>query len=129
MRESNILSILNAFNTLTEEIFNSYKEYYSINLRENELDDLFSFCNYLNSHTRNIELFDNYFIGYSIPQIGKEFDLLRFGEKVVVNIELKRESNLSAIKDQLIRNNYYLNFLGKKITCLFMNHHLKNYML
>lgn len=114
MRESNILSILNAFNTLTEEIFNSYKEYYSINLRENELDDLFSFCNYLNSHTRNIELFDNYFIGYSIPQIGKEFDLLRFGEKVVVNIELKRESNLSAIKDQLIRNNYYLNFLGKK---------------
>ncbi|MFG6686232.1 ATP-binding protein [Mariniflexile sp. HNIBRBA6329] len=114
MREANIISILSAYKNLSEEIFQSYLDYFSINIKKDELDDLIVLYTHLKSLTKNIELFDKYFIGYSIPQIGKEFDLLRLDEESVVNIELKRESDLDTISDQLKRNKYYLSFLRKE---------------
>lgn len=40
---------------------------------------------------------DAFYVGYSIPQVGKEFDLIRLAEtphkKYIINIELKSESN------------------------------------
>ncbi|AXT21000.1 DUF2075 domain-containing protein [Flavobacteriaceae bacterium AU392] len=114
MRESNIISILSAYSKLPTDIFESYLNYFSIKIKNDELDDLIVLYNHLKSLTNNIELFDKYFIGYSIPQIGKEFDLLRFDEETIVNVELKRESDLEAISDQLKRNKYYLSFLRKE---------------
>lgn len=57
-------------------------------------------------------------MNYQIPQIGKEFDLLRISDKTVINIELKSEaiSNDDILK-QLERNCYYLSFLKKEIYC------------
>ena len=49
-------------------------------------------------------------LNYKIPQIGKEFDLLKIDEKRIVNIELKSEQNEEAILNQLKRNYYYLKF-------------------
>jgi hypothetical protein len=67
----------------------------------------------------NQEILDGYFVGYSIPQLGNEFDLLRFGENVVVNIELKNELpeeiKEEKISAQLKKHSYYLKFLGKPI--------------
>ncbi|MGG8496769.1 DNA/RNA helicase domain-containing protein [Tenacibaculum sp. TC6] len=118
MRESNIISILSAYHKLPKNIFESYLNHFSIRIKKDELDDLTILYNHLKTLTKNIELFDKYFIGYSIPQIGKEFDLLRFDNETIVNVELKRESDLEKIETQLRRNKYYLSFL-KKETHLF----------
>src|SRR5690606_38417709 len=72
-------------------------------LRNNEPDD---------------RLFDRYYIGYRIPQIGKEFDLLRFGENCHINIELKADCDLEKMLRQLRRNKYYLSYLEKDLVCI-----------
>lgn len=40
-------------------------------------------------HGLSYSAFDGYYVGYAIKQIGKEFDLLRFGDDKILNIELK----------------------------------------
>ena len=60
-------------------------------------------------------IFNGYIIGYKIPNIGKEFDILRFGSRTIINIELKRFSSPKKILTQLERNKYYLEFLGKDL--------------
>jgi hypothetical protein len=54
-------------------------------------------------------------IGYKIAQIPKEFDLLRIGSNLVINIEIKRQYNHESIIKQLRRNKYYLKFLNRDI--------------
>lgn len=59
---------------------------------------------------------DNFFFSYHIPQISKEFDLLRISNCDILNIELKTsDASLEKAKNQLIRNKYYLNHLQKKV--------------
>lgn len=117
MKEANLISILSAFNNLEKDFFNSYLAYHSIKIKSSELKDLEVFVDSLKSLSKNIALFDKYFIGYSIPQIGKEFDLLRIDKETVVNIELKKESTEEKITTQLLRNKYYLSFLKRNIYC------------
>src|SRR5690606_29511809 len=57
-------------------------------------------------------IFNDYYLGYTIPQISKEFDLLRFGKNYNVNIELKSINVSDKIQKQLLQNRYYLSFLG-----------------
>lgn len=61
-----------------------------------------------------ISFFNDFYFNYSIPQIGKEFDLLRFTDNSILNIELKSEYTIK-IQKQLIKNKYYLKFLDKSI--------------
>ncbi len=61
-----------------------------------------------------ISNFNDFYIGYTIPQIGKEFDLLRFTDKSILNIELKRQIT-QKIQHQLIKNKYYLKFFNKNL--------------
>ena len=59
---------------------------------------------------------DSFYYGYEIPQIGKEFDLLKFGIDECLNIELKsRRVSDEQISTQLRRNQYYLGHLGKRL--------------
>ena len=66
--------------------------------------------------------FDGYYIGYTIKQIGKEFDLLRFGDDTIINIEMKSElksaQKLQKILKQMETNYYYLKFLGKVVVVI-----------
>lgn len=56
---------------------------------------------------------DNFFYSFSIPQIGKEFDLLKIGSNSVIDIEIKTGNTTEEkIKKQLIQNKYYLHCLG-----------------
>jgi len=55
---------------------------------------------------------NNFFVGFSIQQISKQFDLLRIGKDSIVNIELKRISTPEKIETQLRQNQYYLSFLS-----------------
>lgn len=62
-----------------------------------------------------IDTLDGFFIGYSIPQIGKEFDLLKITSNNCLNIELKSQFvPEEEILDQLKKNRHYLSHLGKK---------------
>lgn len=60
---------------------------------------------------------DNFIYGFSIPQISKEFDLLKIYENgPVINIELKsRMIDEKKIEYQLKKNQYYLSHFKKEI--------------
>lgn len=66
-------------------------------------------------------LCDGYYVGYSIKQISKEFDLLRFSDDLVIDIELKSELGLDAskkmkkISTQMEQNHYYLTSISKNV--------------
>ena len=61
------------------------------------------------SHEGSIEMMDGFFFGYKIPQIGKEFDLLKITDNACLNIELKSQDvSESKIQEQLKKNEYYL---------------------
>lgn len=114
MKEANLISVLNAFKNLSKNSFDLYLAYHSIQIKNEELTDLDVLVGHLKALSKNIGLFDKYFIGYSIPQIGKEFDLLRMDNETIVNIELKKKSTEEKIRAQLLRNKYYLSFLKKE---------------
>lgn len=117
MKEANLISILSAFKNLDKDSFDSYLAYHSIKIKISEIKDLKVLVDDLKILSKNIALFDKYFIGYSIPQISKEFDLLRINKETVVNIELKKKTTEDKILAQLLRNKYYLSFLKREIYC------------
>ena len=55
-----------------------------------------------------------FYYSFTMPKLGKEFDLLRISEDFAVNIELK-SGNVpdEAIQRQLVQNKYYISALGK----------------
>ncbi len=58
----------------------------------------------------------NFFYSFTMPKLGKEFDLLRVSDSAVLNIELK-SGNVSddSIRKQLTQNKYYLSTLGRSM--------------
>jgi uridine kinase len=115
MKEINLISVLGAFKTLNSDLFHLYLKYHSINFKEEELNDLEIFVTHIKSLSKNSKILDKYFLGYTIPQVSKEFDLLRIDDESVVNIELKQSFSEEKIRVQLLRNRYYLSFLKKEI--------------
>lgn len=115
MKDANLLSLVSAFKTLEKKTFDNYLKYHSISFRENEFEILNNLVSSFLKLRPNHKIFENYFIGFTIPQISKEFDLLRIGISSIVNIELKNSSTLEKTEKQLIRNHYYLNFSQKDI--------------
>ncbi|WP_245805761.1 DNA/RNA helicase domain-containing protein [Bacillus alkalicellulosilyticus] len=105
-------SLVSSYNSLTEETFNELLIFFDFDLRTDEIEQISMFID-------NLEIEDKYFgyfyLGYKIPQIDKEFDLLRFGENYILNVEIKSILKADDAKEQLIMNRYYLASLGKKI--------------
>ncbi|HJG69974.1 MAG TPA: DUF2075 domain-containing protein [Bacteroides fragilis] len=84
-------------------------------IKNYELNGIESFVDELLQANNNISIVNRYYLGYSIPQIGKEFDLLRFGHNYIINIEIKTESSIEKILKQQQKNKYYLSFLDKPL--------------
>lgn len=87
-------------------------------LKSHEIKNLKSFCSIMRDHGFTYADYDGYFVSYSIKQISKEFDLLRFGDSEILNIEIKSNTAASEpekIRKQMEMNHYYLNFLGKQV--------------
>ena len=58
----------------------------------------------------------HFYYSFQIPKLGKEFDLLRISDDMVINIELKSFPIADeGIRKQLTQNRYYLSTLGKSI--------------
>lgn len=107
------------YNTGDDELFRQYTDYNGIGLAQHgmrpaEMDDIDILMADMHACGACGEDFDNWFVGYSIPQIGKEFDLLRFGADSVIDLEIKRTGTLQKIERQLRRNSYYISFLKHK---------------
>ena len=64
-----------------------------------------------------IKDFENFFLSFTIEQIGKEFDLIKLDkDNLVLNIELKSEEvGVEAIQNQLEKNRYYLKHLAPDV--------------
>ncbi|RAK03958.1 uncharacterized protein DUF2075 [Halanaerobium saccharolyticum] len=115
MKSLNLLSLIDAKKDLSIEVLSNYLDNYSVKISDNELDDLYSLVENIQRCHNDLEIFENFFVGYSIPQISREFDLLRIGNNNVINIELKKiYTGKERIEKQLKRNKYYLSFLDKE---------------
>jgi hypothetical protein len=115
IKRVNIQSLLQAKDSLKEGGFKGFLKHYGIEIKGAEIEDLRSLAKALSGIGCSVGALDRFYVGYKIPQISKEFDLLRFGQKCVINIELKNNSSEDKIRKQLIRNKYYLSFIGKKV--------------
>lgn len=117
MRNINILSIIEAYRKLSNTLFQKLMNSYGITsgIKNYELNGIEAFVDELLKANNNISIVNRYYLGYSIPQIGKEFDLLRFGHNYITNIEIKTESSIEKILKQQQKNKYYLSFLDKPL--------------
>lgn len=83
-----------------------------------EKDDLFCLSELL-SEKLSIKQKSGYFLGNKInSKIDEEFDLLRFSEENILNIELKNsmpKGGIEAIEDQLRRHKFILSILKKRV--------------
>ena len=139
MKTINLKNLVDSYKSLSIETLSSYLGFYGIELAkkgencglsENELNCMTSFIELFKTTHDPISLLDNFFVGYIIPQIGKEFDLLRFNKTNVVNIELKSKASEEKILKQLKRNRYYLQFLDKEVSLFtYVQETEKLYML
>jgi len=124
----NIQSLVHASDTLLD--FKSFLSHYGIEIKPAEVEDLKSLIEALRISAQGVSFLDKFYVGYKIPQIGKEFDLLRFGTSYIVNIELKKTCDEDRIKKQLERNRYYLSFIGRPVYNLtFVSDEKKLYFL
>lgn len=107
-----------AFDNKTIETSEKVSKHFT--LKTVEAQTLSKFYELLKNENCKFELLDGYYIGYTIKQISKEFDLLRFSNDLVINIELKSpledDKKIKKITDQMYKNHYYLKFLGKKVS-------------
>ena len=119
MKPITVLSIIQAHNNLNSPLFNKLMNSYGIDpikgIRSYELDGIEALFSELLKYKPDISCTDGFYLGYSIPQIGKEFDLIRFSENDIINIEIKKEATIEKIHSQQIRNHYYLSFINKEL--------------
>lgn len=113
MKEVNLESIIDAYNNFgKEELYNKYLSFFRV--RDHEPEDLKSFVDKIRANIASFKELEGYYLGFKIPQISKEFDILRIGKESVVNVELKNEfTTEERIKKQLKQNKYYLSILER----------------
>lgn len=113
MKSINIISLVQAYSSLQSNEYAAYKMHYGIDTKNNEVDDLKQFVLRVYEVLPYVNIFNGFYVGYNIQHISKEFDLLRFGENYILNIELKKKSTEDKVKNQLLRNKYYLSHTSK----------------
>lgn len=91
-------------------------------LKIHEIRNLHSLCTIMTQENCTIGDLSGFFIGYSIKQIGKEFDLLKFTKDGILNIELKTELLMEGKEEKILKqmrtNHYYLNAITQNITII-----------
>lgn len=120
---------VNIFDLSQIEDYQIFKEYSSVlrGSKENppknsDQEALIGLVRNLNAGYKDL---NDFYFSYSIPQISKEFDLIKIEVensssneiKGIVNIELKKgNKSEEEIKKQLIQNQYYLGHISKNIS-------------
>ena len=121
MRPVNLRSVVVANRGLDIPLRDSLYKVWGISPKPVELCSLEHFvlqCETLFGHRvdKLIPILGGCFFGFVIPRISKEFDCLWIGDKTVVNVELKSQDvGEEKIKNQLIKNRYYLQHLNRNL--------------
>lgn len=115
MKSLNLLSLVQAHSSLSSPDYDSFIKHYSVDISNNEVADLTVLTVNIYEILKYVNIYSQFYIGYKIQHISKEFDLLRFGDNYILNIELKRRSTVEKITKQLQRNKYYLNHINKVV--------------
>lgn len=115
MKSINLLSLAQAHDSLSQDECRALIDHYGIDINVRELADLKILIREMFSSLPYVSTFNDFYVGYKIQHISKEFDLLRFGDNYVINIEIKSESNQDKILTQLSRNRYYLQHINKVV--------------
>lgn len=115
MKSINLISLVQAHSALAPAEYSAYIQHYGIDIKNNEVEDLRHLASNMHEVLPFINIFHDFYVGYKIQHISKEFDLLRFGSNYIINIELKNSSEEAKIKKQLQRNKYYLSHINKVV--------------
>ncbi len=101
--------------------FSTYEQHFSdrekrLRYNDREYKSLKRLVNLLGRQNLDLKKLDGFYYSFSIPQIAKEFDLLKISDSYILNIELKSEEvDEDRIKNQLVQNRHYLSSQGKSI--------------
>ncbi|SDE91973.1 hypothetical protein SAMN04488542_103211 [Fontibacillus panacisegetis] len=115
MKAISLSSYADAYKSLKEDQFNRYLNYFGITVKKQECIDVQDMIlEILDCDIRTVQM-SEFYMGYTIPQISKEFDLLRFGTNFTLNIEVKNNSQPNRVQKQLSQNKYYLRALGYEV--------------
>jgi AAA domain len=115
---TNIKHILDTYLNLRSDVFDKVLDCENLAIDKSELGDINKLFIELEKLIEDNYIFDGYHINYSIPQISKEFDLLRIGGNYILDIEIKSQPiDIIKIKKQLIQNTYYLKFINENVYC------------
>lgn len=120
MKSINLRQVAACSASMNSDAFKKWCTIHGVTLKSKEPDSVRSFIEDLDNLVQDPDaiyrITDACYLGYEIPQIGKEFDALWIGDKSIVNIEFKSEPVPEAkILKQLLRNQYYLSSLGRSI--------------
>ncbi len=107
------LNLISLSDALMSDISDIYFAYTGIKPKPYEAVTLLKLCQTLQSLELPTNKFSDFFFGYEIPHLGKEFDLLKIGNNYNLNIELKTVANETKIVEQLRSNKLYLSSLEK----------------
>lgn len=110
-----LYTIADAASTQNQELLVHYLRYKQIRLRPVEVTHVASLLQQLQQFSLEARDVRDVYVGFQIEQIGKEFDLLRISEEHVVNIELKSIHTGDKMRQQLLKNRYYLTFLKRPV--------------
>ncbi|HDR0777146.1 TPA: hypothetical protein QB031_001404, partial [Pasteurella multocida] len=80
MKSINLLYLIDAETTKNQDSFNKILQIYRIKFRKDEITGIKNLVLELDKKHIPSSKYDSFYIGYKIPQIGKEFDLLKFGK-------------------------------------------------
>ncbi|TCP24462.1 AAA domain-containing protein [Scopulibacillus darangshiensis] len=111
-KPTDLNSLVSSYRDLPENTFEGIKNLFEFSMRSEEIEQISAFIDNLSVDDRYLGYF---YVGYKIPQIDKEFDLLRFGENYILNVEVKSCLNVEDARIQLLKNKYYLSSLGKNL--------------
>lgn len=119
MKALNLFTLCNAIGNANFDLYEkqlSHREEI-IKHKDYELDTLAKLTNKLLQNPSRIRALDGFFFSYTINQIGKEFDLIKFDKNVgILNIELKSQDiGDEKILKQLLRNKYYLEAVSNNV--------------
>lgn len=114
LKAINLQSIIAAKQSLPTPMLERFLDSFGIEIKPHELEDLELLVEAIYEHGTIFPL-HNFFVGYRIEQISKEFDLLRVCDRLVVDIELKRQQTGERMEKQLRQNRYYLNSLNREV--------------
>ena len=117
MKTVNLKSIIEIYNkNQNQKLSVAYLKYLDTDIKIADLNSLQVLIQTLKECDKKLSIKDlnGFYLGYKIPQIGKEFDLLRLTKSSILNIEYKSKDT-GKIHSQLLQNKYYLKFLNINI--------------